>query len=436
MKKFLMGLLICITTIILIPNNVYAAGSINVSTNNLNITRGSSRTFTVRANNSVGRVDISSSNSSVASVNVTNKWLENDSVTVTVKAVGNGSAKITVNLSDVATFDGQELKGSYTVNIKVTEPVYLSKNNNLKSLQIEGYDLIKNNDTNYSLNVSNNVDKIKINAVVEDSKSKLSGVGEKDLKVGDNTFEVVVTSESNAKKVYTIKVNKKDGFYLDELSDVINSSDGNEVDITIVKDDKISKDVLNDIKKSKKTIKFNQYNNDKKLLYSWSVDGSKIDDIIDINTNIEFTSNNKDKIEKLSNYANGVYLDFKHSGDLPNGTLVKIFVGDKFKDGNLINLYYLNEKNNKLEKTLSDIKVIDGYATFKIEHCSTYFASMSKVMDVVDSTDKVKDESTKNDKMVPISYIYSIVIVEALIILIVLIIVCIKKGVFKKIFKK
>ena len=50
------------------PLVVQAAGSINVSTRNININVGKSSSFTVSANNAAGRVDISTSNSGVASI--------------------------------------------------------------------------------------------------------------------------------------------------------------------------------------------------------------------------------------------------------------------------------------------------------------------------------------------------------------------------------
>ena len=53
-------------------------------------------------------------------------------------------------------------------------------------------------------------EKINISANAEDSKARVSGTGEKELKLYSNVFEVVVTAENGAQKAYTIEVIRKD----------------------------------------------------------------------------------------------------------------------------------------------------------------------------------------------------------------------------------
>lgn len=84
-----------------------------------------------------------------------------------------------------------------------------SSNNALKSLSIEGQKISPDFDkdkTDYSLTVPNETKTIKINAEASDSKSTITGTGEKEVKEGDNKFEVVVTAENGDKKTYTINV--------------------------------------------------------------------------------------------------------------------------------------------------------------------------------------------------------------------------------------
>ena len=66
---------------------------------------------------------------------------------------------------------------------------------------------------------------------------------------------------------------------------------------------------------------------------------------------------NEKEIYKLSNYANGLYVSFKHKGDLPRGTKVKLFVGDKFENGNVLNIYEYNSTDKKLNFIKDNIKV-------------------------------------------------------------------------------
>lgn len=84
-----------------------------------------------------------------------------------------------------------------------------SDNNDLKKLEVEGFKLDKDfnkNSTEYSVNVSNETKKIKITAEKDSDKSKIIGDGEKEVKEGENKFEVIVTSESGKEKKYIVNV--------------------------------------------------------------------------------------------------------------------------------------------------------------------------------------------------------------------------------------
>ena len=400
MKKLKFMLLLLALTLFL-PISVFASGSISPSPRNLTITKGGTATFSITANNAAGKVDISSSNSGIATVNRSSEWLENNSITVTVTGVSVGTTTINVRLSDAATFDEEELTGNYTVTVTVKEPSSnqsnnkpnnnkpsnnntnmnnnLSKNNNIKGLSIDGYELNKIDNNNYELTVNNNITELKINGTAEDSKATISGTGVKNLEVGLNTFEVVVTSESGSKNKIVIKITRKDGYYLEDLKTVVDDEKLEDAGIIVNSDEKITKEDLELIKKSKKTLTFNYYNEEKKLIYSWKVDGSKIEDTKDLLTNITFTTDNIDKIGELSNYADGMYLNFSHKGTLPKGTKVKIFVGDKFEDKTKVNLYHFNKEDSSLDSIITELIVKDGYIEFDIEHCSEYFVTRSNL---------------------------------------------------------
>lgn len=378
-------LILSIVSFVIMPMFAFASGGISPSTNAINLTEGGSTTFTVKATNAVGRIDISTSNSSVASINVTSKWLENDSVTITVTSGSAGSANIVVKLTDAATFDEEELTGSYTIKVNVTakqtetkpnkptKPTQdtRSQNNELDTISVDGYELTKmENEKTYILNVSNGVDKIVINATAKDEKATVTGAGEKNLEIGENSFEIVITSESGKKNIIIVKVTRKDVYYIEDLKDALNSSDS-QIDI-ILNANKITKDIIDSIKNSNKIISFDKYDENKLLLYSWLINSKKIKNSNEFNTNVNITENS-DKIDKLTNYANGLYISFEHKGDLPEGTKVKLFVGNKYKNGDLLNFYYYNEKDNKLELIKKDITVKDGYVEINMNHCSNYY---------------------------------------------------------------
>lgn len=63
----------------------------------------------------------------------------------------------------------------------------------------------------YTVQVENEVDIITIDAVLEDHKATLKGMGTKSLAVGNNVFKLSVTAENGiTNKVYTIIVNRKE----------------------------------------------------------------------------------------------------------------------------------------------------------------------------------------------------------------------------------
>ena len=300
MRKIKICLIAILMLLLILPINVFAAGSIKPSTSSLTITKGSTKTFRITASNACGRVDISSSNSSVAKVNVSNKWLENDSVTVTVTGVSAGTAKITVKLTDAATFDEQALSGSYTINVTVKEKQAssssnnsgtssttnknLSTNNKIKELSVEGYNLKDAGNSTYELTVDNNIQNINITGKAEDSKATVSGVGKKDLKIGLNKFTVTVKAESGAKKDYTINVTRKDGFYLKDLNTLLKDGDAKNNVVIVKKGDVISKEIFDSIKQSKQTVTFNYYNDKDQLEFSWVIDETKVKDTTESNS--------------------------------------------------------------------------------------------------------------------------------------------------------
>ena len=123
--------LFIIVAFILIPlTDVYASGSINVSTTSLTIPKGETRTFTISANNAAGNVLIQSANGNVATAKVSGTGesnyffdtsLGNSSTTIVVTGVSEGQTQINIVLDDVGTFDNEELTGIKVVSIKVEE---------------------------------------------------------------------------------------------------------------------------------------------------------------------------------------------------------------------------------------------------------------------------------------------------------------------------
>lgn len=251
-----------------------------------------------------------------------------------------------------------------------------SKNNNIKNISVDGYNLIKVDSNNYTLSVTNDVTNINVKATAEDSKSKVTGTGNHNINVGENNIEIIVTAENGSQNKINIKVTRKDGYYLEDLDSILNNNKITDINITIKSDTIITKEDLEKIKNSKKTVKFNYYNDDKSLAYSWIIDGSKIKTTSNLSTIITSDSDNKKDILKLSNYADGLFVVLKQN-DLPSGTKLKLFVGNKYENNDFVNVY--SYRNNKLYLLKNKIKLDNGYIEFSLDNTSEYFVTMSTI---------------------------------------------------------
>lgn len=106
---------------------------------------------------------------------------------------------------EASTSDYQDIYGS---NVTKTVTVK-SSNNYLRALAVSGGSIsFQKTKTSYNVNVPNTQTTTNITAATEDARASLTGTGTRTLKVGKNTFNVVVTAESGAKRTYTIVVNR------------------------------------------------------------------------------------------------------------------------------------------------------------------------------------------------------------------------------------
>ena len=106
-------------------NSAINSKYINLSSTDIKVKNGSTKTFDIVLSKAVGLFSLSSTDDSVATVDEEKVWLEaigkdTDTKTVVVKGNKIGNTQIVINLADVATFDTEEeLFGSYTINVMV-----------------------------------------------------------------------------------------------------------------------------------------------------------------------------------------------------------------------------------------------------------------------------------------------------------------------------
>ena len=307
----------------------------------------------------------------------------------TFKATSAGSASFSISGIDAYAFDDDSsisVSGSTSTTINVVKPssggtnggsnggsgntpsnsYKYSDDNSLSSLVIEGFNIdFDSSVTEYSVSVPNDTKKVKIGATANDGNASVSGIGDYDVKEGDNEIKIVVTAENGDTRTYKVNVIVK------ELSPI---------------DVKVNDKNYSVVRKSDKLPKANvTYKTSTILIKGESVPcyHSEITDIYLVGL-----MNDKGKIELFSydfmndkfivyNEINigGLYISLIENADAPIGYksgLVKI--GDKeyngyLKDGSYSLLYGINletgEKNfysydsseGTLQKYVSSSKV-------------------------------------------------------------------------------
>lgn len=218
MKKKILILFIYFLTMIIGIKCVHA-GSLSISGNN-SVYVNSTITIKVNFNNIAGRFRITSSNSNVLSGNFED-FYDNQSATFTFTAKSAGSSTISVTpVGVVGDYDNEVYTGggrSLTVTVvnKSTQQSIdinrtYSKNNYLKLLDIEGYDLTPKFDKEtleYRVTLEPGTETINVIAQKEDSEASIKGSGEVSVSEGVNTINIIVTAENGNERTYVIRVN-------------------------------------------------------------------------------------------------------------------------------------------------------------------------------------------------------------------------------------
>lgn len=234
MKKIKL-ILLTIISLIIFPNIVNAAsGSISVSGSST-IVKGNNVKLTVTLSSSTAigswQMDLNydksylqlvSSSSEAGGTMMANSsasGTKSKSYTFTFKALKTGSTRVSVSsYLAYAYSDLSELSlssSSKTIKIITQEELEASysKDNYLKNLSVEGYELDKefNKETlEYTVNVPTGTTSVNVIATKNDSTASVNGAGTIEVTEGINSIPIVVTAQNGAEKTYTLTINVED----------------------------------------------------------------------------------------------------------------------------------------------------------------------------------------------------------------------------------
>ncbi len=235
MKKLKL-LIFTLITLIITPTLVNAAsGTIKVTgTSTAVVNNKVTITVTLSSNSAIGSWDMilnydksflqltsssaDSGGNRMLGVTPSANGVKSKSYTFAFKALKKGTTNISVNSYEIYALDGSSMTmttSSKSLKIMTQEELEAtySKDNNLKELSVDKYELDKefNKDTlEYTVNVPTGTTSVAINAIVNDNTATVSGTGEIEVTEGLNTLPVVVTAQNGDQKTYTIIVNVED----------------------------------------------------------------------------------------------------------------------------------------------------------------------------------------------------------------------------------
>jgi hypothetical protein len=293
---------------------------------------------------------------------------------------GTKTLKVYSNTFEIVVTAENQTRRIYTLNIVRRDlqgnAGNLSINNKLKSLEIVGFPIKFSTDIKeYEITVDNTIDFVEIKGEAEDPRAVLTINNIEELQFGVNEIRVVVTSESGVANNYLIKVIRSTMgpvIPIEKALETITDTVAEEIVAIVGAEDEIGKDIIDALKTTKKKLTVVRRNNVGDLLYSWTFDGSKMDNTYKVKSGIIFGALNILDIDKITNYARRVDLAFYHSGELPKGTTVKVYVGNEFQDEEKLKFYYYNKETKQMELMINNLVVTDGFVTFPLEHCSDY----------------------------------------------------------------
>ena len=146
---------------------------------------------------------------------------------------------------------------------------------------------------------------------------------------------------------------------MEDLEEALGDVENN-VDIIIEDDDKLTVSDVEKIKASGKKVNLNYYENNGTLLYSWIVDGSKINDTNEFLTTVDKTSDNESAIKSLIGDV-GYLIVNTENNNIPKGTRLKLYVGSIFNNGDSVSLYTYNSATGELNLVQDKISVESSY---------------------------------------------------------------------------
>ena len=158
-------------------------------------------------------------------------------------------------------------------------------------------------------------------------------------------------------------------------------------------------------------------------LYTWTfenenIDLTVLDKIGSLDLTVNFVTAKEKKIQSSVNHlGKAMFIEIpNYDGKLPGKATLTVPVGNKYKNGDKVYLYYYNEKTGKVEKVGDAITVTNNKVSITIDHCSVYFLSDKDDVATKDSAKNVANTNKKptsaktSDNAMPIVWLFALIL--------------------------
>ncbi len=236
----------------------------------------------------------------------------------------------------------------------------------IQSITFNGNNCTSIDGTHYSITVANTVSKGIIKVATDDKTSTIKGDGEISLKVGNNSFNVIVTSNNGSITNYVVDITRKDAYSINDLSSALKEE---KVVIHLQKGDIITKGQLESIKSSKKIVEFVKYSGEDEV-YRWIIDGNLLDNISDLDSTVSV------KVDSNK----GIYIELDSISDIPKGVNLSINLSSYSK--NNYDFYSYTGKNKEMKLIEKKVKIDNEFFTFTPTSGNYYLKVSSNMIEL------------------------------------------------------
>jgi hypothetical protein len=271
-------------------------------------------------------------------------------------------------------------KRTYTINV-IRKDTFgntslLSSNSQLKSLSVDGYPFDFSPQVfEYRLMVENVVDNVLVIAQADDAKSSVIIDNVNMLKLGENRIQITVVAENGQSRIYTIFVTRSleaPVSRLQDLGDIVYQTTASILPVIIDDVYWLSSEVLEKVRRAAKILDIQKLDEQGKLVFQWTIDGRSITAGLGIDTRISLQSVNNDKIRDLLNSSKFKTIVFSHQGELPIGTMVRIYIGNMFPSLEKLSLYRYDTATKSLDLNTQSVRADNGYVEFEVLMAGEY----------------------------------------------------------------